>query len=222
MLLSLGQRLYSPHYSSATRGFATQRGTGFIAATLLLVATMITGCTTPTKARSSDSTELVADKYHIGASDVLTISVWNNKNLDKTVTVRPDGKISFSLVGDVYVAGLEPTELQIVLEEALRKYLTIIPGEVSVTVDAVHSYKVSVLGEVRMPGRFEFQSQVSILEALAQAGGLTEFASGDKILIIRKYQGKKEEFVFNYQKVAKLKGDGDQLMLLPGDVVLVP
>lgn len=191
---------------------------GLLVAHLFLLG----GCSTTDTAVTSKSSERIAETYHIGASDVLTINVWNHSNLDRTVTVRPDGKISFSLVGDVYATGLEPTELQVVIEEALREYLTIIPGEVSVTVDEVHSYKVSVLGEVRSPGRFEFQSQVSILEALAQAGGLTEFATADRILVIRQYQGRKEEFVFNYNSAAKLRGQSDNLMLLPGDVVLVP
>ncbi|MBB3047819.1 polysaccharide export outer membrane protein [Litorivivens lipolytica] len=189
---------------------------------LIILAIAFSGCSTTNTTKASSNNQAIADRYHIGASDVLTINVWNRSNLDRSVTVRPDGKISFPLVGDIYVAGLQPTELQLALEEALRKYMKVIPGEVSVTVDEVHSYKVSVLGEVRAPGRFEFQTQVSILEALAQAGGLTEFATRDRILIIRNYLGNKEDIVFDYQKAAKLRGGSDPLMLLPGDVVLVP
>jgi polysaccharide export outer membrane protein len=161
-------------------------------------------------------------EYLIGPSDVLSISVWNRDDLNRKVTVRPDGRLSFSLVGDIYAVGLTPTELQQLMETSLSEYINIIPGEVSVVVDEVHSYKVSVLGEVRQPGRFEFQNQVSVLDALAEAGGLTEFASASDILILRPYQGETEKIPFNYKKMVKSKATDDRVLIFPGDIIFVP
>lgn len=161
-------------------------------------------------------------EYRVGPSDVLTIRVRGHEDLDQTVTVRPDGKLSFSLVGDVSAAGLTPTELQREMESALGQYINIIPGEVTVVVDSVHSYKVSVLGEVREPGRFEFQNRVSVLDALAQAGGLTEFADGSKITIFRTYGGQEQELQFDYDRLLKARGTSAWMPVLPGDIILVP
>jgi polysaccharide export outer membrane protein len=160
--------------------------------------------------------------YRIGPSDVLTIRVRGQDDLTQTVTVRPDGKLSFALVGDVTAAGLTPVELQGEMEKALGKFVNIIPGEVTVIVDSVHSYKVSVLGEVREPGRFEFHSRVSVLDALAQAGGLTEFAASSKIVIFRTYLGEDEKLEFDFDRLVKEQGTSAWVPVLPGDVILVP
>ena len=161
-------------------------------------------------------------EYRIGPADILSISVWNHKEMNRTVTVRPDGQVSFALIGDIPVVGLTPLELQGAMEKALGEYMDLIPGEVSVVVDAVHSYKVSVLGEVRLPGRFEFQNQASVLDALAEAGGLTEFASGSNILILRTTGGRSERIRFNYQQLLKSGNSEARVLIFPGDVILVP
>jgi polysaccharide export outer membrane protein len=161
-------------------------------------------------------------EYLIAPSDVLSISVWNRNDLDRTVTVRPDGRLSFSLVGDIYAVGLTPAELQGVMETALGAYIDIIPGEVSIVVDAVHSYQVSVLGQVRLPGRFEFQNQVTVLDALAEAGGLTEFASPSDIMILRPYQGETENIRFDYNRITRSGNNEGRVLVFPGDIILVP
>lgn len=161
-------------------------------------------------------------EYRIGPADILSISVWNHKEMNQTVTVRPDGQVSFALIGDIPAVGLTPLELQGAMEKALGKYMEILPGEVSVVVDAVHSYKVSVLGEVRLPGRFEFQNQASVLDALAEAGGLTEFASSSNILILRTTGGRSEKIRFDYQKLLKAGNSEPRVLIFPGDVILVP
>ncbi len=171
---------------------------------------------------TADSTWGPLMDYRIGPSDVLTIRVRGQEELSESVTVRPDGKLSFSLVGDVTAAGLTPVELQKVMEAALGGYINIIPGEVTVIVDAVHSFQVSVLGEVRQPGRFKFQNRVSVLDALAQAGGLTEFASSSNIVIFRTYQGQDEKLEFNYNRLVKAEGTAAWVPVLPGDIILVP
>lgn len=161
-------------------------------------------------------------EYLIAPSDILSISVWNRDDLNRTVTVRPDGRLSFSLVGDIYAVGLTPAELQGVMEAALGAYIDIIPGEVSVVVDAVHSYQVSVLGQVRLPGRFEFRNQVTVLDALAEAGGLTEFASPSDIMILRPYQGETENIRFDYNRMTRSGNNEGRVLIFPGDIILVP
>jgi polysaccharide export outer membrane protein len=160
--------------------------------------------------------------YRIGPSDVLTVRVRGQEDLNQTVTVRPDGKLSLPLVGDLTAAGMTPVELQGSLEAALSKFVNVIPGEVTVVVESVRSYKVSVLGEVRTPGRFEFQIRVSVLDALAQAGGLTEFAASKDIVIFRTYLGENEKLEYNYDRLIEARGTAAWVPVMPGDIILVP
>ena len=160
--------------------------------------------------------------YRIGPSDQLSIRVRGQEDLNQTVTVRPDGKLSLPLVGDIAAAGITPVELQERLEKALSKYINVIPGEVTVVVEAVRSYKVSVLGEVRTPGRFEFQIRVSVLDALAQAGGLTEFAASKDIVIFRTYLGENVKLEYNYNELVEDRGTAAWVPVMPGDIILVP
>ena len=159
-------------------------------------------------------------EYVIGPADELSISVWNHQDLNRTVTVRPDGKFSFSLVGEIQASGLTPLQLQNEMEEALGKFIDVIPGEVVVVVDEVHSYTVSVLGEVRRPGRFEFQSQSTILDALAMAGGLTDFAGKD-LVVMRRNGAETEKLEFNYRNLVKGSDDRAHVLIFPGDIIVV-
>ena len=113
-------------------------------------------------------------EYVIGPEDVLDIAVWDNTQLTRTVPVRPDGKISLPLLNDVKAAGLTPMQLREFLTTALAPYIPI--ATVSVIVREVHSFKVTVIGEVKAPGRYELKSQSTVLDVLAMAGGLTEYA----------------------------------------------
>ena len=196
----------------------------------LAAALLLSGCETASP--QFDSQEFSDDpgdiqvpevmEYQIGPSDVLSVTVWNHEDMNRTVTVRPDGMISFPLVGEILVVGLTPAQLQDVMETALQKYINILDGEVSVMVDEVHSYKVSVLGRVRTPGRFEFNSQVTVLDALAQAGGLTDFASSSDILILRPGPEEVKRIRFDYRQVVRSDREDGRLFVFPGDIILVP
>ena len=196
--------------------------------TFSVIFVLLSGCATFAPRQASEdvppapAASVPSSQFIIGPADILSISVLNQKDLDQTVRVRPDGRFSFSLIGEVQAAGLTPQQLQEAMHTALSKYVNVLPDEVSVRVDSIHSYTVSVLGEVRTPGRFEFLEQVSVLEALAQAGGLTEFASPSDIVILRSQQGKTERIHFDYK--ASIRGNGldPKLPLIPGDVVIVP
>jgi polysaccharide export outer membrane protein len=190
----------------------------------MLMITFISSCAPAqlASAASADEAQQGVMSYRIGSADILSISVWKQDGMNRTVTVRPDGMISFPLLGDVRAAGLTPSQLENVLTNGLRKYLKLLDGELTVMVDAVHSYTVSVLGEVRTPGRFEFQKPVTVLDALAEAGGFTQFASPSKIQILRTdANGARTIIPFDYKKVSS-SALNKQLDVRPGDIVMVP
>ena len=168
--------------------------------------------------RLARAADVVAD-YQIGSEDVLDISVWKNTELSRTVPVRPDGKISLPLVNDIQAAGLTPAALR---EELTMRLSEFVPSpEVSVIVREVHSVKVAVVGAVKTPGRYELKSPATVLELIALSQGLTEFASRDRIVVLRREGGSTKRIPFNYRKVA----DGDEqenFVVRPGDIIVVP
>jgi polysaccharide biosynthesis/export protein len=157
------------------------------------------------------------EAYRIGAEDLLQISVWKNETLSRTVPVRPDGKISLPLVNDVQAAGLTALELREVLTRKLAEYIP--SPEVSVIVSDIRSIKISVIGEVARPGRFELKSSVTVLDALALAGGFTQFASRSRIVVLRAEGSTMKRIPFNYNKVA---AEQENFSVRNGDIVLVP
>jgi polysaccharide export outer membrane protein len=159
-------------------------------------------------------------EYLIGPEDVLDITVWKNcPDLCRTVPVRPDGKLSLPLVNDVQASGLTPMDLRLHLTEQLAEYIP--SPEVSVIVREVHNFKVAVVGAVKMPGDYEIKSQATVLELIARAQGLTEFANRDKIVVLRQKGTKTERIKFNYRKVAE-GDDEDNLYVRAGDIIVVP
>jgi polysaccharide biosynthesis/export protein len=161
----------------------------------------------------------VDDSYRIGPEDILDISVWKNADLTKKVPVRPDGMISLPLVNDVQAAGLTPLQLRDTLGKKLEAYMP--SPQVSVTVVEVHSFKVSVLGEVPFAGRHALQSKATVLDAIAMSGGLKEFAARSRIVVLRANGKGMQRIPFDYDKV--VSGDSaENIYLQPGDIVLVP
>jgi polysaccharide export outer membrane protein len=166
--------------------------------------------------------------YVIGPGDVLDVAVWDNTEITRTVPVRPDGKISLPLLNDMRAAGLTPMELRDALMKALADYIP--RTSVSVLVREIHSFKVSVIGEVKTPGRYELKERSTVLDVLAMAGGLTEFAGRNRIVVIRQEPAGTRQIPFAYDKLtAKTRGKDpskpgalDTVCLHPGDVVLVP
>jgi len=175
---------------------------------------------TPPAARAADAVVIPADDgdYKIGPEDVLDISVWKNQELSRTVPVRPDGKVSLPLVNDIQAAGLTPSRLR---QELTRRLSEFVPSpEVAVIVREVHSGKVSVVGQVRNPGRYEVRSPATVLELIALAQGFTDFASRDRIVVLRQ-SATPSRITFNYRKIT----DGteqDNFFVQPGDIIVVP
>jgi len=160
------------------------------------------------------------DAYKIGPEDVLAITVWKNEPMSRVVQVRPDGMISLPLIDDVFAAGLTPVQFRDVLVKRMSEF---IPNpEVSVIVTDVRNYKVSVLGEVMKPGRFELKSYTTILDVIAQAGGFTQFAARGKIIVLRPSGKSMKRIPFNYNKVVAAGGEEENFYLQPGDIVLIP
>ena len=168
---------------------------------------------------SSTSRDPRATDFLIGPEDILDIQVWKNPELSRTVPVRPDGKVSLPLVNDIQAAGLTPTDLRDQLTTRLAEYVP--SPEVSVIVREVHSVKVAVIGSVKIPGRYEVKSPATVLELIAQAQGLTEFASRDRIVVIRQNGTTTTRVPFNYRKVAD-GSDQDNFFVRAGDIILVP
>jgi polysaccharide export outer membrane protein len=163
--------------------------------------------------------EPVGDAFRIGPEDVLDVQVWKNPELSRVVPVRPDGMISIPLVNDIRAAGLTPIELRQQLTQRLAEFVP--SPEVSVIVREVHSVKVAVLGSVRMPGHYEVNSTATVLELIARAQGLTEFADRGRIVVLRQTGKTTKRIPFNYRKVAE-GAEQDNFVVQPGDIIVVP
>lgn len=165
----------------------------------------------------NSSSKLPTD-YTIGAEDELTISVWHEPELSQAVVVRPDGLITLPLLNDLKVLGLTTDELQALLTEKLKTVVN--DPQVTVIVKAVHSRKVFVMGNVAKQGVYPLGGKKTVLELIAEAGGLGAFAKTRSIYILRKTGGKETRIPFNYKKA--LSGKSNNPELLPGDMVVVP
>lgn len=158
--------------------------------------------------------------YVIGASDVLTVTVWREPTLSGPILVRPDGMISMALLGDVHASGLTPLQLSDQIATKLKKYYQ--DPKVSVVVTQIHSKLVFIIGEVNKKGPVDMTPGMTFLEALSSAGGLTDFANTRKIYVLRNQQaGSQVRIPIHYKEA--LKGDGNNnLALKPGDTIVVP
>jgi polysaccharide biosynthesis/export protein len=158
-------------------------------------------------------------EYQIGPEDVLDISVWKNPELSRKVPVRPDGKVSLPLVNDIQAAGLTPSELRQQLQTRLAEFVP--TPEVAVIVSEVQSLRVSVVGAVKTPGRFMLKSPATVLECIALAQGLTEFAARERIVVLRQNGSTTTRIPFNYRKVAD-GSEQENFFVKPGDIIVVP
>ena len=171
-------------------------------------------------AKSTTAKPAIAS-YTIGAGDVLRIVTWKEADftLDK-VTVRTDGKISFPLLNDVQAAGLTPVMLKDVLESGLKSYVA--APVITVTVIDSVSQQFYILGEVKKTGGYPIVKDISVLQAFALAGGFTEWASKDEILLIRREAGQKKVYKIDYKDMAKGKNMEQDLLIKAEDIIIVP
>jgi polysaccharide export outer membrane protein len=160
-----------------------------------------------------------ADAYAIGIGDVIEIAVWKNPDLTVTVPVRPDGRVSVPLLGDVQAAGMTPLALKQTLTEGFRQYVTA-PG-VSVVIKEINSQKVFVTGEVAKPGAYDLRPHTKLMQALALAGGLTPYAKG-RVILLRDRQGKDRRFEMDLGGIIKGRRPEDNILLEAGDTLIFP
>jgi polysaccharide export outer membrane protein len=162
-------------------------------------------------------------EFQIGVSDRLQITVWQNANLSTAVTVRPDGTITLPLLGDLSAVGRTPTALREDIQERLKAFVKDETAVVTVAVTEVNSYRFTVSGEVTRPGVFNADHYVSVIEALALAGGFTRFAKRDRILIVRRDgKGHSRQIPISFPAIANGQHEDMNLVLLAGDTILVP
>ena len=158
--------------------------------------------------------------FRIGPEDVLGILFWRDQEMSGDVTVRPDGMVTLPLVRDVRAAGLTPDELADRIQEAAREFIT--DASVTVVVRQVNSRKVFITGEVARPGAYPLASSMTVMQLIAIAGGLTEFAEPKSISIMRLENGESRTFDFDYRDVARGRKRQQNILLAPGDTVVVP
>jgi polysaccharide export outer membrane protein len=176
--------------------------------------------TDSTRRNSNSFVSVAPDDYIIGPQDVVRIDVWKEPDITRTIPVRPDGKISLPLLNDVQAAGLTAMQLAGNIRDALIKYIT--NPQVTVTVLEINSRKVFLTGEVGHVGALGLLPNMTVLQALSSAGGFTQFAKLTKIYVLRLEGGKQVKHPFNYKEVIKGDHPEENILLQPGDVIVVP
>lgn len=162
----------------------------------------------------------VGKDYIIGADDVLDVNVWKEQELTRTLQVRPDGKISMPLLGDVQAAGMTPGQLAQNVSERLKKFLT--APQVTVILTQINSQRVYVIGEVTRPGAYPVLPGMTVLQAISSAGGLTQFANSKKIFVMRNENHIQTKYPFSYKEVLDGRKAEENLAVKAGDTIVVP
>ena len=165
---------------------------------------------------------IVTPEYFIGPEDVLNITVWRNTDLSKEVTVRPDGRISLPLIGDITAVGRTAAQLSEDISAKLKEYKE--NPQVSIVVKEVNSYAIYVLGEVVKPGKYPLRSKTTLLQAITIASGFTQTAARNKIVVFRfaKDGGGQIKMKASYDDIVLRDGSNQNIELKPGDQIVVP
>jgi polysaccharide export outer membrane protein len=186
-----------------------------------LAASMLLACAVPALAATpAPAAAPLVDAYTVKPGDVLSISVWKEPDLQGPVLVRPDGSFSFPLAGQIDARGKTVGELQQLVSDKLRKFIS--DPVVTVSIQEVKGNKVYVLGQVNKPGEFIVNPRVDVMQALSMAGGTTPFASLGEIVILRRSDSGQQALPFRYADVARGRNLQQNIMLQAGDVVVVP
>jgi polysaccharide biosynthesis/export protein len=179
----------------------------------------------PTKTESVappvSASPISPNEYIIGASDVLEVDVWKEKEISQELPVRPDGKISLPLIGEIQASGLTPLGLQDVITEKLKTYIE--SPQVTVIVKSPLSHEFNIIGEVMKPGSYPLQQSMTVLDSIAAAGGFQTFAKKTKIYVLRPMPGGIQVRIpFNYKDVIMGRNLSQNIPLKPGDTIVVP
>lgn len=191
-----------------------------VLASLLAIPVAVASSESP-KAKAPTAAPPAPEEYTIGCDDLLAVNVWREPEVSRNVVVRPDGRISLPLVGDLQASGRTPAQLQGAIKDHLLSYLS--DPEVTVIVQEARSQKFNILGEVEHPGSYPLSRAMTVLDAIAIAGGLRDFAKSRKIYVLRiGTDGSRARLEFNYKEVIKGQRSSQNVELQPRDTVVVP
>ena len=158
--------------------------------------------------------------YLVEAGDLLGIVVWKNEELSDDYIVRPDGKITIPLIGDIIASGMKTDNISLQIELKLKEFID--SPFVTVIVRNAASNLVYVLGEVRNPGVYRIQGSLTVLQVIALAGGFSEFANREKMVLIRQEKGIQKKFNFSFKNIIRSPEGGGNILLMRGDTLVVP
>jgi polysaccharide export outer membrane protein len=180
-----------------------------------------TNSTVPQRTTPGSQAQADPATYVIGAEDVLAVNIWREPEISRSVPVRPDGKITLPLIGDLETNGRTPLQLQAEITSRLEKYLN--HPEVTVIVQEVKSPRFNLVGEVVRPGAYLMTKPMTVLDAIANAGGFRDFAKPSKIYVLRmNADGTRSRLPFNYKQVVKGKNPAQDIELRIHDTIVVP
>ena len=185
----------------------------------------VLGCATPSKEALDEAAKPVSKEFLLGPEDVLEVTVWRNQDLSRTVVIRPDGKISLPLVGDVQASGLSAAQVGEKIAARLTEFKE--NPNVSVSVKEINSYFIYVLGEVLKPGKYPIKSYATVLQGVSLAGGFTLYASKNSMRVIRTItngdgQQHQLRIPVPYNDLISGKGEIENFILKSGDTIVVP
>ena len=194
-----------------------------VALTISVISACSSNTLPPASVQPSETTDTASYKYLIGAGDVINIFVWRNPEVSGTFIVRPDGKITTSLVEDIAASGKTPTELARSIEEILGTYLR--DPIVTVTVNnfvGPYSEQIRVIGEATEPKSLNYKQNMTLLDVMIQVGGLTEFASGNNAKLVRVENGMQKQYDILIKDLIKNGDITANIDILPGDIIVIP
>ena len=184
--------------------------------TITKIATVLVFCF----ALSLTAANLRAEKYLIGKGDVLEVNVWKEENLTRTLKVRVDGKISLPLLDDIQAAGRTPMELKKDIVKRLSKFIE--GPEVTIIVNAQVSQQFYVIGEIAGTGAYPLDKELTLVQAIAQVGGFTEWADRDEIILLRRGQEGDKRIIIDFEEIIEGKSSGQNIVLQKDDAIIVP
>ncbi len=160
-------------------------------------------------------------RFVLGPEDVLEVSVWRDETLTRKVMIMPDGKFSFPLIGDIQASGHTVAEVRDLVQKKIKEYVPDAP--VSVVMEEIRSSKVYIVGRVNKQGTYIMEGKpLHVAQLIALAGGLTPFAEGDEIHVLRNMNNQQRAIPVNYEKITQGKNLKDNIILQPGDTIVVP
>lgn len=185
------------------------------------VETQKQDATVEPQGRRPEGQTTVPSDYRIGEGDIVSVSVWREPDASvASAVVRPDGKISMPLVKEFRISGLTPTEAEAAVAKELSVFIN--KPDVAVVVKEIHSKKVYVIGGAKKEGPIDYTYRMTILQAISEAGGLTDYAKRKKIYVLRTKDGKQQKLPFNYEAALKGERAETNIELQPGDTLVIP